>query len=89
IGVKGVNNLMDVKPLPAPSVSTTKVHSNIEATLKRSMLKDVDSITIEANSGKVMLHGKVQSWHEHDDVGRAAWSAPGVIAVENEIEVIN
>ena len=87
-GVKGVTNLMEVNPLPLTSVSTVDVRSKIVVALKRSMLKDVGSITVESHEGKVTLHGKVQSWQEHDDAGRAAWSSPGVSLVENEIEVI-
>ena len=87
VGVKGVNNLMGVKPPPTPSVSPVEVHSKIEAALKRNMMKDSNGITVEAKDGKVKLHGKVQSWEEHDDAGLAAWSAPGVTAVENDIQV--
>ena len=87
-GVKGVTNLMEVNPLPLTSVSTVDVRSKIVVALKRSMLKDVSSITVESHEGKVTLHGKVQSWQEHDDAGRAAWSSPGVSLVENEIEVV-
>ena len=87
MGVKGVTDLIEVKPLAAPSVSTAEVHQKIETALKRSIKSDVDSITIESNNGMVKLHGKVHSWQEHDDAARAAWSAPGVSFVENEIKV--
>jgi hypothetical protein len=30
----------------------------------------------------------VHSWHEKDQAGRAAWAAPGVVAVENRISVV-
>ena len=88
MGVKGVTNLMGVKTPATPSVSTVEVHGKIEAALKRNMMKDSNGITVEAKDGKVKLHGKVQSWEEHDDAGLAAWSAPGVTAVENDIQVI-
>ena len=87
IGVKGVNNLMGVKTPATTSVSTVEVHGKIEAALKRNMMKDSNGITVEAKDGKVKLQGKVQSWEEHDDAGLAAWSAPGVTAVENDIQV--
>jgi len=87
MGVKGVSNLIGVKPLPTPSVSTVEIKQKIEAALKRNMMKDVDGITVEAKEGKIKLHGKVQSWEEHDDAALAAWSAPGVTAVENDIQV--
>jgi len=87
LGVKGVTNLMEVRPLPSPSASTEEVRNKIEIALKRSMMNDIEGITIEANNGKVTLHGKVHSLKEFDDAERAAWSAPGVINVENDLQV--
>ena len=87
VGVKGVTNLMEVKPLAAPAVSPVEVHEKIETALKRSMKNDVAGITVESNNGMVKLHGKVHSWQEHDDAGRAAWSAQGVRFVENDLKV--
>ncbi|MEP6986166.1 MAG: BON domain-containing protein [Chloroflexota bacterium] len=84
LGVKGVTNRMKVE---SPSLLTVEVRSKIEAAFKRNMMKDADGISVEAHDGRVKLHGKVQSWEEHDDAGIAAWSAPGVTEVENEIEV--
>ena len=85
LGVKGVSNLVHVK---SPTVLTGEVRSKIEAAFKRNMTQDADGITIEAKNGNIKLNGKVQSWEEHDDAGLAAWSAPGVTAVENDIQVI-
>ena len=87
MGVKGVTNLMEVKPIVAPSVSTVDVHSKIETALKRNIMKDVAGITIEANNGKVKLHGNVHSWEERDDAAHAAWSSPGVTWVENDLVI--
>lgn len=84
LGVKGVTNQMHVK---SPTILTGEVRSKIEAAFKRNMTQDADGITIEANEGNVILNGKVQSWEEHDDAGIAAWSAPGVKTVENNLEV--
>jgi osmotically-inducible protein OsmY len=36
----------------------------------------------------VTLTGNVRSWREKDDAFRAAWAAPGVIAVDNQIHVV-
>ena len=85
IGIRGVTNLMQITPF---SVPTAEVRSRIESALKRSMTNDANSITIEDDNGKVTLHGNVHSWEEHDDAARAAWSAPGVCAVENDIVII-
>jgi len=84
MGVKAVTNQIK---LNVPDVTTAEVRTKIETALKRNMVKDAAGITIEANGGKVKLHGKVHSWEEHDAAGSAAWSTLGVSAVENDLVV--
>lgn len=52
-GVKGVINLIHVKP----TVSPADVKSKIEQALKRSAEVDANHITVEADGGKVTLRG--------------------------------
>jgi len=83
----GVKNVTDQIKVSGIKVSPTEVREKIETAMKRSMKRDTDRITIEAKDGKVTLRGKVHSWEEHDDAGIAAWCAPGVSAVENDITI--
>jgi osmotically-inducible protein OsmY len=82
-GVKGVSNLIHVKPRVTP----TEVKRKIEEALKRQATLEASEITVEANGGEVILRGKVRSWAERKAAERAAWQAPGVTKVDNRITV--
>jgi osmotically-inducible protein OsmY len=82
-GVKGVSNEISVKP----SVEPTAVKDAIEKALKRDAEIDAENIQVSADGGKVTLAGTVSSWDERGEAASAAWSAPGVTAVENNLAV--
>src|SRR5437867_12291495 len=82
-GVKGVTNLIVVKPRVTPS----ELKQKIEQALIRTAQTDAQRITVEVEGSKVILKGNVRSWAEREESERAAWSAPGVTSVENRIAV--
>ena len=84
MGVKGVTNLITVKP---KTVSTGEVGQKIKDSLRRHAERDADKITIEARDGRVTLRGTVSSFAERRDAERAAWQAPGVTIVDDFIAV--
>jgi osmotically-inducible protein OsmY len=83
-GVKGFTNHILVKP----QVSTIAIKDKIEDALKRSAEIDARRINVQAVDGKVTLRGNVRSWFEKIEAANAAWAAPGVKEVNNEIAVV-
>jgi osmotically-inducible protein OsmY len=82
-GVKGVSNLIFVKPHTTPSPDELK--EKIEEALVRGVKTDAERITVELQGSKVILKGRVRSWAEKQEAERAAWLAPGVASVDARI----
>jgi osmotically-inducible protein OsmY len=83
-GVLGVSNLITLKP----HVKESDVQVKIEEALRRSAEIDARRINVRAMDGKVILSGNVRSASERREAGLAAWSAPGVRDVENNVVVV-
>ena len=82
-GVKGMMNLITVKPRVTPS----DVKKKIEEALVRSVKTDAERITVDVQGSIVTLKGTVRSSAEKDEAERAAWQAPGISEVNNLILV--
>lgn len=83
-GVRGVRNLVSVKP---KLISAYDVAQKIKDSLRRSADLVADHITIETDDGAITLRGRVRSFAERRDVERAAWGAPGVTRVHDQLVV--
>jgi osmotically-inducible protein OsmY len=83
-GVRGVTNAITVQP----RVNAVDVKSKIEAALKRSAELDARQISVTVTDSKVLLSGNVHTWFERTEAERAAWSAPGVKEVDDQILVV-
>jgi len=83
-GVKGVLNDITIQPTVAP----VSIKEKIEAAFKRNAILDASQIKVDADGGKVTLTGTVHSWAEFDEATDAAWAAPGVSQVVNNLSVL-
>ena len=82
-GVKGVSNLIQLKPRAEPS----EIKKKIQEAFRRNAEVDANRIMVEANGSEVVLKGTVRSWIEREEAERVAWSAPGVTKVVDQIVV--
>ena len=64
------------------------VKDKIISSFQRKALPDSRRITVETRGGWVILRGSVRSWAERAEAQWAAFAAPGVFEVENNI-IIN
>lgn len=81
-GVREVLNLLAVKP----PVRSRDVKAKVLAALKRTA-RDPDTITVRVEGDTVILDGCVDLWRERQLAERAAWSIPGVHAVDDRLKL--
>jgi len=84
IGVKGVTNEISLKP----SVKPVDVKVKLKRAFQRHSALDAKHIMVETVGSKVILNGSVHSWIEKQEAASAAWAAPGVSDVENNLVVM-
>ncbi len=82
-GVKGITNLITVRP----RVMVPDIKTRIETALRRNAEVEAHGITIHVEDRTVTLRGHVQSLAERAAAESAAWAAPGVTTVKNELEI--
>jgi osmotically-inducible protein OsmY len=83
LGVKGVSNSISLKN----NIQPGEVKENIKKAFQRMATIDTNNITLETHGHKVILTGKVHSLKEKEDAETAAYNAPGVYDVKNELKV--
>ena len=87
IGIRGLSNLIAVRP----QTRADEIRGRIEAALRHRAdlaVRDSQDLQVETHGDVVILRGRVHSWADRALVEAAAWGAPGVTAVTDELEVI-
>ncbi|MFC0397318.1 BON domain-containing protein [Paraburkholderia rhizosphaerae] len=82
-GVVGVSNQIDIRG----DVGSDDVGTKIREAMQRHAQREANHIDIAVRDGTVTLSGKVDSYAERSVARGAAWSAPGVRAVVDDLRV--
>ena len=82
-GVVGVSNSITL----TPQTSAAQVKEKIQSALERQATTDARSINVEASGGRVTLTGHASSWQSIEDAANAAWVAPGVTEVVDQLKM--
>jgi osmotically-inducible protein OsmY len=82
-GVTNVWNFIKLKP----KIASNDIKEKIKAAFERSAKIDANKVFVETSGSSVTLNGTVASLAEKEDAGYAAWAAPGVTMVYNNLNV--
>lgn len=80
-GVRGVTNTITVRP----QIKASDIRDRINAALKRNAELESEAIHVDVSGSTVTLSGKVKDWYERRMAETAAWAAPGVTEVRDNI----
>ena len=83
MGVVGVSNRITLKARTVP----TDVSNRIKDALARQAEREARGIEVSIAGSTATLRGSVHSWAERNAAQGAAWSAPGIGLVVNELKV--
>lgn len=84
MGVRSVHDMMTIKA----QAQTSDIKARIEEALKRSAEGEGRNINVAIDGDKVTLTGNVHSFSESEVARFAAWNAPGVMRVVNNLKLL-
>ena len=85
--IVGALDVYDEIDLVYPTPSAGDVKDSIKKAFKRNAALDAGDLHISTDNGTVTVKGTVSSWAEHDEAIGAAWAAPGVSSVRDQMTV--
>jgi len=86
--IVGALDVFDDIELKHPEPSAGDVQESIGKAFKRNAALDAEDLHISTSNGTVTVKGTVGSWAEHDEAMDAAWAAPGVTSVHDDLTVV-
>jgi len=81
--VRMVLNFVTIKPHAIPE----DVEQEIKAAFQTSASIDSKLAKAEVIDSKVIVKGTVRSFAEKQDAENAVWAAPGVLSIDNKLEI--
>jgi osmotically-inducible protein OsmY len=85
--IVGTLDLFDEIELNYPTPDRGDVEKSIKKAFKRNAALDAEDLDVSTSNGTVTVKGTVSSWAEHDEAIDAAWAAPGVTKVHDDLTV--
>ena len=85
--VPGVVDVDNQITLTSPQPKAGDVKQSIERAFQRNASLDAEGLSVKTYGNTILLSGAVSSWDERDAAVAAAWAAPGVAAVKDQIVV--
>ena len=83
MGVVGISNEITLRA----KAKAADLSRKIQEALTRQAMREAKHIQVDVDGTTVTLSGTVHSWQERDAAQGVAWSAPGVLAVVDELRV--
>lgn len=84
---KGVRGLVDRLEVPASDVPNAELTARVENALLIDSATEAYELDVQADEGKVILKGEVDSWAERQLATEVASQVSGVTEVENQVDL--
>jgi osmotically-inducible protein OsmY len=85
--IVGTLDVVDEIELTRPKPDAGDVRESIKSAFRRNAALDADDLSVWTDNGTVTIEGTVSSWAQHDEAIDAAWAAPGVTSVHDDMTV--